>query len=84
MLKKTLFNKKQCSVLSGYIIKYSKKDSFFGEYGETKKAFCSNVTFIHILENEPNYCIWRANFTDIHNCEKIEGLEVLEIAPQNK
>lgn len=84
MLKKTLFNKNQCGVLSGYIIKYSKKNSFFAEYGDTKKAFCSKCTLIHILQNEPNYTIWRANFTDIYNCERIEGLVVLEIVPQNK
>lgn len=39
MLKKTLFKKKQCSVLSGYIIKYSKKDSFLENMVKQKKRF---------------------------------------------
>lgn len=79
MLKKSLFNKTQCDGLTGYIIHYSKKDSFFAEYGKRQKAFCSNSTLIHILQNEPNYIVWRANFTDINDCERFKNLNMLEI-----
>lgn len=66
----------------GYLIEYTVRENFFDEYGETKKAICTQEMLGHILQLKPFYIVWNAHLINISEYKinhPEENLETLDL-----
>lgn len=54
--------KKISEYTGGYLVEYSRKNSYPEPYGERTKMICSQEELVKLLQQEFKYAVWRCNY----------------------
>lgn len=55
---------------AGYLVEYSKKKGFFGDFEPREKLLCSQTTLIDLLRDKGSIIIWSAKWLNVDEYQR--------------